>query len=97
MKKPFFLMIMALALIAGASAGIFTADANDGPQGVTWYANSPSGLSPSGQDTGTALRKFVDALPGVGPANRNTPNPASGSTSRWPTRIKRPTRAPIIM
>ena len=32
MKKPFFLMIMALALIAGASAGIFTADANDGPQ-----------------------------------------------------------------
>ena len=71
MKKPFFLMIMALALIAAASAGIFTADANDGPQGVTWYANSPSGLSPSGQDTGTALRKFVDALPGVGPANHN--------------------------
>ena len=33
---------------------------NTGPVGVTWYANSPSGGG-----TGTALRKFVDSLPGL--------------------------------
>ena len=39
---------------------------NAGPAGVTWYANSPSGISPAtGSDTGTALRKFVDSLPGL--------------------------------
>jgi FtsP/CotA-like multicopper oxidase with cupredoxin domain len=71
MKKRFFLMIMALALLTAAAAGIFTAEANDGPTGLTWYANSPSGLSPSGRDTGTALNKFVDRLAGVGSANAN--------------------------
>lgn len=45
----------------------------------TFYANSPSGLrtnySPAGGpatvDTGTALRKFVDTLPGLGAAGAN--------------------------
>src|SRR3989339_38378 len=39
---------------------------NTGPKGATWYANSPSGGT-----TGTELRKFVDSLPGLGPANIN--------------------------
>ena len=44
---------------------------NTGPKGLTWYANSPSGISPPtaahplGSDTGTALRKFVDSLAGL--------------------------------
>jgi FtsP/CotA-like multicopper oxidase with cupredoxin domain len=39
---------------------------NAGPAGVTWYANSPSGGG-----SGTALQKFVDSMPGLGPANAN--------------------------
>ena len=44
---------------------------NTGPKGLTWYANSPSGISPPtaanplGSDTGKALRKFVDSLAGL--------------------------------
>lgn len=43
----------------------------------TFYANSPSGLRPDPLggtvpiDTGTPLRKFVDTLPGLGPAGAN--------------------------
>lgn len=44
---------------------------NAGPKGVTWYANSPSGIGPTGSDSGTPLSKFVDSLPGIGPSNAN--------------------------
>ncbi len=71
MTKPLFFMVVALALVIAAPGGMNLANANDLPGNVTWYANSPSGLSPLGQDTGTALRKFVDILPGVGPTNAN--------------------------
>ncbi|GFO57178.1 hypothetical protein GMSM_41850 [Geomonas sp. Red276] len=37
-----------------------------GPGGGTYYANSPAGGA-----SGTALRKFVDSLPGLGAANKN--------------------------
>ncbi len=37
-----------------------------GPGGGTWYANSPAGGS-----SGTAIRKFVASLPGLGAANAN--------------------------
>jgi FtsP/CotA-like multicopper oxidase with cupredoxin domain len=52
---------MVLALLEWGSRSAFA-----GPGGGTYYANSPAGgLS------GTALRKFVDSLPGVGAANAN--------------------------
>ncbi len=75
MKRPLFLMVLALALVVGAQpGGMNLAYGNDGPQGVTWYANSPSGFSsptdPT-RNTGTPLRKFVDSLPGVGLPNAN--------------------------
>jgi FtsP/CotA-like multicopper oxidase with cupredoxin domain len=54
----FSLLTSALFLAAGPAIA--------GPGGGTYYANSPAGgLS------GTALRKFVDSLPGVGPNNKN--------------------------
>src|SRR5512133_157582 len=37
-----------------------------GPGGGTYYANSPAGGT-----SGTAMRKFVDSLPGLGAANAN--------------------------
>ncbi len=37
-----------------------------GPGGGTYYANSPAGGA-----SGTALRKFVDSLPGLGPTGAN--------------------------
>lgn len=37
-----------------------------GPGGGTYYANSPAGWG-----TGTAIRKFVDSMPGLGPDNAN--------------------------
>ena len=65
MKRPLFLMVMALALVIGAQPGEMNlAYGNDGPPNVTWYANSPSGLLPSGSNSGTPLRKFIDSLPG---------------------------------
>ena len=61
---------MGLAGLAAAVAtlpwGVTPAHAGAGPAGVTFYANSPSGGA-----TGTALRKFVDSLPGLGAANKN--------------------------
>ena len=44
-----------------ACALIFVIPANAGPGGGTYYANSPAGWS-----SGTALRKFVDGMPGLG-------------------------------
>ena len=39
---------------------------------VTWYANSPAGvLARMAATRARPLRKFVDSLPGVGPANAN--------------------------
>lgn len=49
----------------------------NGGQGGTWYANSPLGVIPpgtafgAGHDTGTALQKFVDSLPGLGSGHPN--------------------------
>lgn len=72
MKKPRFLLLMGLALMVAALPwGANLAFGNTGPVGVTWYANSPSGISPptaanpAGSNTGTALNKFVDSLPGL--------------------------------
>ena len=65
MNRRYHLAIMCLvfallAVLAGADPSYA------GPGGGTYYANSPaSGV------TGTALRKFVDSLPGLGFANRN--------------------------
>lgn len=57
---------MGLALVVAVLPwGGNLAFGNTGPAGATWYANSPSGMSPLGSDTGTALRKFVDSLPGL--------------------------------
>ncbi|WP_052263408.1 chitobiase/beta-hexosaminidase C-terminal domain-containing protein [Geobacter pickeringii] len=40
--------------------------AHAGPGGGTYFANTPAG-----GNSGTALRKFLDSLPGLGPANAN--------------------------
>jgi len=47
-------------LLAALPWGTHLAYGNAGPAGQTFYANSPSGGA-----TGTALRKFVDSLPGI--------------------------------
>ena len=61
MRKPIFLLLVGLALmVAGLPWGGNQAFGNAGPAGVTFYANSPSGGT-----TGTALRKFVNSLPGL--------------------------------
>ncbi|MCG6880030.1 MAG: multicopper oxidase domain-containing protein [Deltaproteobacteria bacterium] len=66
MKKSGILVVMALiSMVAIFPWGDDPAFGNTGPVGATWYANSPSGISPLGSDTGTALRKFVDSLPGI--------------------------------
>ncbi len=67
MKKPRFLLLVGLALVVAALPwGANLAFGNTGPAGVTFYANSPSGGT-----SGTALSKFVDSLPGLGPGNAN--------------------------
>jgi len=67
MKKRKLLMLLSLAfLVVPLPWGANLAYGAAGPAGVTFYANSPSGGA-----SGTALRKFVDSLPGVGPANVN--------------------------
>jgi FtsP/CotA-like multicopper oxidase with cupredoxin domain len=84
-KLKFFgrLGVAGLALIVAVLPwGGNLAQGNTGPANVTWYANSPSGISPptaanpSGSDTGTALRKFVDSLPGL-----STDNGATGANN----------------
>ena len=43
--------------------GSHTAYGNDPPAaGLTWYANSPSGVLPNGGNSGTPLQKFADSL-----------------------------------
>ena len=61
-------LVMAVAVLV-----VGTGPANAGPGGGTYYANSPAGIWTSGtgtglvtHNTGTALRKFVDRLPGLG-------------------------------
>ena len=61
MRRPIFLLLMGLALmVAVLPWGGNLAFGNAGPAGSTFYANSPSG-----GDSGTALSKFVDSLPGL--------------------------------
>lgn len=56
-----FMGLAGLALVVAALPwGINLAYGNAGPAGVNFYANSPQGGA-----TGTAMRKFVDSLPGV--------------------------------
>jgi hypothetical protein len=60
MRSQRMLMFMALVLaVVALPWGINPAQA--GPGGGTYYANSPAGGA-----TGTALRKFVDRVPGLG-------------------------------
>jgi FtsP/CotA-like multicopper oxidase with cupredoxin domain len=67
MRKPIIFLLMGWALMVVALPwGGDTAFGNTGPAGLTFYANSPSGGS-----SGTALRKFVDSLPGLTPASAN--------------------------
>ena len=58
---------LAAALCFGLGQG-YAADggAAAGKPGTAFYANSPSGGA-----SGTAMRKFVDRLPGLGPTNAN--------------------------
>jgi FtsP/CotA-like multicopper oxidase with cupredoxin domain len=58
------ILLYTLLILAAAPWGTNFAQA--GPGGGTYYANSPAGGT-----SGPALRKFVDSLPGVGPANAN--------------------------
>ena len=61
-----FLVFVGLAMVLAAQPwGVGPVYA--GPGGGTWYANSPAGGS-----SGTAIRKFVDTLPGIGASNANT-------------------------
>ena len=73
MQKLRFLMFMGLALVIAALPwGVNFAYGNAGPAGVTFYANSPSGVNAvTLSDTGTPMQKFVDSLPGLGPNNAN--------------------------
>ncbi|HEY3307022.1 MAG TPA: chitobiase/beta-hexosaminidase C-terminal domain-containing protein [Desulfuromonadaceae bacterium] len=64
-RKTLFWKMMRLLVTVAVMVGGFNL-AQAGPGGGTYYANSPSGGA-----SGTALRKFVDSLPGVGPANKN--------------------------
>jgi FtsP/CotA-like multicopper oxidase with cupredoxin domain len=70
MARQKFLRLMGmagLALMVTVLPGVTNlAYGNAGPPGVTFYANSPSGGL-----TGTAMRKFVDSLPGLGPTHIN--------------------------
>ena len=67
MRRSRFLLMGLVLVLAVLPWGGNLAFGNTGPAGVTWYANSPSGPSPilGNPTTGTALRKFVDSLPGL--------------------------------
>ncbi len=65
MSRTIFRRLMiAAGLVTLLAWGVSPATA--GPGGGTYYANSPAGGA-----SGTALRKFVDSLPGIGAANAN--------------------------
>jgi FtsP/CotA-like multicopper oxidase with cupredoxin domain len=65
MKKQLFSKFIMMGLIL-AALGVIAAPSFAGPGGGTYYANSPAGGS-----SGTAIRKFVDSLPGLTSANAN--------------------------
>jgi FtsP/CotA-like multicopper oxidase with cupredoxin domain len=76
MRRPENLLLMGLALVLavlpwGGDPAFGNTGGPGGVGGVTFYANSPSGIgpptttNPTGSDTGTALSKFVDSLPGL--------------------------------
>lgn len=71
-QKSFILVILTL-LIGAFAVGIIPANA--GPGGGTYYANSPAGW-----ESGTALRKFVDTLPGLGMPGCTMSNPCGTGT-----------------
>ena len=68
-KRRYLVFFSILSVAAALFIGVNAVHA--GPGGGTYYANSPQGITPSGADTGTPLRKFVDSLPGLGPLNAN--------------------------
>ncbi len=68
MRKYNFTKPLTAALFA-AFLCLGSIQAGAGPGGGTFYANSPSGGA-----SGTAMRKFVDSLPGLGVANKNNLN-----------------------
>ncbi len=63
-RQIFWKLLSVLVVLFTVPWGINQAQA--GPGGGTYYANSPSGGA-----SGTALRKFVDSLAGLGAANKN--------------------------
>jgi FtsP/CotA-like multicopper oxidase with cupredoxin domain len=76
MDEKKFLRVIGVAglalMIAFLSGGGDLAFGNNGPKGLTWYANSPDGrLDLEGNSSGPAIAKFVDSLPGLGPTNPN--------------------------
>ncbi len=60
------LLLLILIVLAVGTFNWGNNPAFAGPGGGTYYANSPAGGT-----SGTALRKFVDSLPGLGAANQN--------------------------
>ena len=75
-RRRFSIIVGMLLIMAAIPWGINLAYGNGG-QGGTFYANSPLGTIPAGSaagalnNTGTAMQKFVDTLPGLGPLNAN--------------------------
>lgn len=63
-KQNYWKLMYLLLVLVILPLGVNPAQA--GPGGGTYYANSPAGGA-----SGTALRKFVDSLPGVGAVNAN--------------------------
>ena len=97
MRKPLFLLVVALGLIVAPPGGIFMADAGDVPGNVTWYANSPAGILPSGEDSGLPLTKFIDSLPGVSNDGGLTNANNLGQYIPLAAKDTSPIRVPIIM
>ncbi len=79
-KRSKFMAGVGLAAAVLFSGGQLVYGGALGPAGVTFYANSPQGLV-GAVNTGTALSKFVDGLPGVGlpGCTVSTPTPGTGT------------------
>ena len=81
-RRRFSIIVGMLLIVAAIPWGLNLAYGNGG-QGGTWYANSPLGIIPAGSaagagnNTGTAMQKFVNTLPGLGPLNASDLNPNS--------------------
>ncbi len=70
--KKFSMFIGLIVMLAIFPYWVDLAHGNVGPAGATYYANSPSGWDPvNNEDTGPAIQKFVDSLPGLGPTHPN--------------------------